>query len=116
MHPVIWLGLGVAVCALLIWIRARFASFAAQRPADYATTLPKIDIRRHLSGSDQTTFSSRDARIAFHSLSATTPKKFSRQTTVADNPEIELSSTDIGTAPATLGRIIRPCSMPGTTI
>ena len=50
MHPVIWLGLGVAVCALLIWIRARFASFAAQRPADYATTLPKIDIRRHLSG------------------------------------------------------------------
>lgn len=50
MHPVIWLGMGVAACGLLIWIRARFASFAAQRPADYATTLPKIDIRRHLSG------------------------------------------------------------------
>ena len=55
------------------------------------------------------------AWMASHSLLATTPRKPLSQTTLAPGMSlIEFSSTFIGTAPATEGRIIRPCTMPGT--
>lgn len=38
---------------LLIWVRARFWSFAAQRPKDYAGQGPALDIREQLNGALQ---------------------------------------------------------------
>ena len=64
---------------------------------------------------DQSTFSARAALIASHSVWATTPRKASLCTTRAPRIEaIDAASTFTGTAPDTAGRIIRPCSMPGT--
>ena len=67
------------------------------------------------SASDHSTFSFSARRIASHSLSATTARKSFSQTTLAPGMSlIELSSTLTGTAPATGGRIMRACTMPGT--
>ena len=63
---------------------------------------------------DQVTLSARAAFTAFHSFSATTASRSLIQTALA--PAIWLdraSSTFTGTAPATVGRIMRACSMPG---
>ena len=64
--------------------------------------------------SDQVTLSRSAAWIASHSLGDDAEEPL-----VADDPDArnivtEASSTAAGTAPATGGRIIRPCSMPGT--
>lgn len=42
--------LGAALVLALVLLRARNASFAAQRPADYAATEPVFDLRTHLDG------------------------------------------------------------------
>jgi hypothetical protein len=42
--------LGAGLVLALVLLRARFASFAAQRPEDYATTEPVFDLREHLNG------------------------------------------------------------------
>src|SRR5437764_280376 len=68
-----------------------------------------------LVDADQVTFSALAAFTAFHSLSATTARKSLIQTTWAPGMSvIELSSTLTGTAPATVGRIMRACSIPGS--
>ena len=65
--------------------------------------------------SDQVTLSARAALTAFHSFSATTASRSLIQTTLAPGMcLIEASSTFTGTAPATVGRIMRACSMPGS--
>jgi len=50
MQTLIWVLVGAFIALGLIWTIRRFASFMAQRPADYDSTLPRIDIRQHLSG------------------------------------------------------------------
>jgi hypothetical protein len=42
--------LGVAITLILLAMRTRFASFRAQRPAEYAALSPAFDPRTHLSG------------------------------------------------------------------
>ena len=64
---------------------------------------------------DHSTLSFCIAWMASHSLSATTPRKPFCHTTLAPGMSlIELSSTFTGTLPATGGRIMRACTMPGT--
>ena len=41
---------GAALILALVILRARLASFAAQRPADLAAKGPRFDMRKHLSG------------------------------------------------------------------
>lgn len=50
MDMIVWLLAGVLVAFVLVWMRQRFASFAAQRPEDYEIGEP-FDLRRHLDGS-----------------------------------------------------------------
>jgi len=65
--------------------------------------------------SDHSTLSLCAALTASHSFSATTPRKPLSQTTFTPGMSlIELSSILTGTLPATAGRIMRPCIMPGT--
>ncbi|MFX0545309.1 DUF3833 family protein [Roseovarius sp. S1116L3] len=45
-----WMLLGALICGVALWLRQRLASFAAQAPRDYASTLPALDLRHHLSG------------------------------------------------------------------
>ena len=55
------------------------------------------------------------AWMASHSRSATTPRKpFCQMTLAPGMPAMEASSTFTGTAPATGGRSMRPCTMPGS--
>ncbi|WP_137109600.1 DUF3833 family protein [Rhodobacter sp. SY28-1] len=42
--------LGALIVVALIALRARYASFVAQAPSDYAGKGPAFDLRRHLSG------------------------------------------------------------------
>ena len=42
--------LGAALTLALVFLRARAASFAAQRPRDYAGTKPVFNLREHLNG------------------------------------------------------------------
>src|ERR1043165_3092521 len=64
---------------------------------------------------DHSTLSLPMAWMASHSRGATTPRKPSCHTTLTPGMSLtELSSTFVGTAPATAGRIMRACSMPGT--
>ena len=67
-------------------------------------------------GVDQVTVRSRAARIAAHSVSATTPTKLPSRTivTTPGMSAMELSSTLAGPAIAVCGRTARPCNMPGT--
>jgi hypothetical protein len=65
--------------------------------------------------SDQVTCSRSAACTASHSRSATIPMKpLSRTTRMPGMSFTGPSSTATGTAPATGGRIMRPCSIPGT--
>ena len=65
--------------------------------------------------SDQVILSAFEALTASHSFGATTPMKPFCQTTWTPGISLtDASSTATGTAPATGGRITRPCSMPGT--
>ena len=50
MTALIYMLLGAAIMLALVLLRARLASFAAQRPEDYAGTEPGFDLRTHLSG------------------------------------------------------------------
>ncbi len=50
MDIVIALILGAAVALGGVWAKARYASFRAQVPEDYAGKGPDFDLRRHLSG------------------------------------------------------------------
>ena len=50
MSALTYIGIGAALITLLIYLKNRFASFAAQTPADYAEIIPTIDLREHLSG------------------------------------------------------------------
>ncbi|MFN3992709.1 MAG: DUF3833 domain-containing protein [Tabrizicola flagellatus] len=50
MTPILSALFGALVVVALIMLRTRFASFAAQTPADYAGTGPAFDLRRHLNG------------------------------------------------------------------
>lgn len=49
MDIMVWLLAGSLGAFVLVWIRQRFASFAAQRPEDYADG-KTFDLRRHLNG------------------------------------------------------------------
>ena len=40
----------IAAAALVVLVARRFVGFGAQRPADYAGSLPQVDIRQHLNG------------------------------------------------------------------
>lgn len=42
--------LGAGVAFGLVWLRFRFAGFAAQKPEDYADAGPQFDLRKHLNG------------------------------------------------------------------
>ena len=50
MSAVLWFLSGAVVCTAALWAAHRFASFAAQKPSDYAGTHPALDPRTHLSG------------------------------------------------------------------
>lgn len=50
MSAIAYLALGAIFMLCLIGVRDRFMGFMAQRPADYAQTEPKFDIRQHLNG------------------------------------------------------------------
>src|SRR5258706_12798541 len=64
---------------------------------------------------DHVTFKAREALTASHSFGATTPMKFALRTTLTPAmPAMLDSSTATTDAPATGGRIMRPCSMPAT--
>src|SRR4029079_9676189 len=67
-------------------------------------------------GADQVTLSARAARIAAHSVCATTPRKlpFCTTRTMPGILAIDPSYTDVGRELTTGGRTTRPCSMPGT--
>src|SRR5215471_5934461 len=64
---------------------------------------------------DHVTLNLCDALIASHSFGATTPMKSPlRNTRAPGMSRIEDSSTETTEAPGIDGRIMRPCSMPGT--
>ena len=50
MIPILSALVGALVVLVLLALRSRFASFAAQSPSDYAGHGPTFDIRKHLSG------------------------------------------------------------------
>ncbi len=50
MSPVLAALIGAAVVLVLLALHSRYASFRAQRPADYAGLGPQFDLRQHLSG------------------------------------------------------------------
>jgi len=50
METVLAVLAGAALMAALFWARNRFAGFAAQRPEDYADSVQRMDLRRHLNG------------------------------------------------------------------
>jgi hypothetical protein len=50
MSALLWFLAGAIACALVLWLKHRFAGFAAQVPADYTGTIPVLDLRTHLSG------------------------------------------------------------------
>jgi len=50
MSALLWFCAGVAVLGAVLWLKHRFASFAAQSPGNYADTRPVLDLRTHLSG------------------------------------------------------------------
>ncbi len=51
MDGILYLILGAAIIATLVWMRSRYAGFLAQRPEDYADPgAPQFDLRTHLNG------------------------------------------------------------------
>jgi len=48
--PILFTFLGAFGVLVLLWVKARFWSFAAQRPEDYAAGFQQIDLREHLNG------------------------------------------------------------------
>jgi hypothetical protein len=48
--PILSALLGALAVLALFWLRARYASFRAQAPGDYAGKGPVFDLRQHLSG------------------------------------------------------------------
>ncbi len=50
MTPILAAFLGAILMVTLLALRARYASFQAQVPGDYAGKGPQFDLRRHLSG------------------------------------------------------------------
>ncbi|MGI3210456.1 DUF3833 family protein [Roseovarius tibetensis] len=50
MTALAYMLLGAALVLAIVLLRARAASFAAQRPEDYAGTAPAFDLRTHLDG------------------------------------------------------------------
>ncbi|MCM2562926.1 DUF3833 domain-containing protein [Lutimaribacter sp. EGI FJ00015] len=52
MDTALWLLAGILLAFVLVWLRHRFASFAAQRPEDYESGDP-FDLRTHLNGALQ---------------------------------------------------------------
>ncbi|QJF49980.1 DUF3833 domain-containing protein [Roseobacter ponti] len=46
----IWILTGAVLAFAVVWAKARFAGFTAQRPEDYEDDHPVFDIRRHLNG------------------------------------------------------------------
>lgn len=50
MTPFFYALLGALFVIVLMVLRARYASFAAQSPSDYAGSGPAFDLRQHLSG------------------------------------------------------------------
>ena len=50
MTPILSALAGALVVIALITLRARYASFAAQAPSDYADKGPTFDLRKHLNG------------------------------------------------------------------
>jgi hypothetical protein len=50
MTSLIWFLLGVVVALTGVLFYQRFASFAAQKPEDYETGAPVMDLRQHLNG------------------------------------------------------------------
>ncbi len=82
----------------------------ALRAASYTSPMGGIGVP-----SLHSTFSSRAARTAFHSRSATTARRFFFRTTRAPGMlAMEDSSTDFGTAPMRGACSTRACSIPGS--
>lgn len=50
MDSLLLVVLGVILALSIVWARARYAAFPAQRPEDYAAQTPQFDIRQHLDG------------------------------------------------------------------
>ena len=50
MSGLLWIVLGFAGALTIIGLHGRMASFMAQKPADYAGTVPQLDLRDHLNG------------------------------------------------------------------
>ncbi len=50
MIPLSFLLIGVVLTLVLLALHARTMTFRAQKPADYAGTEPRFDLRRHLNG------------------------------------------------------------------
>ncbi|MEX1235766.1 MAG: DUF3833 domain-containing protein [Roseovarius sp.] len=45
-----WMVLGALLCGVAVWLRQSLADFSAQKPEDYASSAPAMDMRQHLSG------------------------------------------------------------------
>ncbi|MEL6168853.1 MAG: DUF3833 domain-containing protein [Pseudomonadota bacterium] len=50
MEPLFFVILGATAALLAVWARTRYTSFEGQRPEDYASLGPKVDVREHLNG------------------------------------------------------------------
>lgn len=50
MDAIMWILMGAAITLGLMLLRSRLAGFAAQRPADYASGEPLLDLRKYLRG------------------------------------------------------------------
>lgn len=50
MTALTWFLAGAAGVLILIFLKERFAGFAAQKPEDYAHATPHMDLREHLNG------------------------------------------------------------------
>ena len=48
--PILFFALGTVCVLALLWVKARFWSFSAQKPKDYALGGPQFDLREHLRG------------------------------------------------------------------
>ena len=50
MHTILSLLSGMCLMLGLVALHARMLGFRAQKPHDYATSLPRFDLRQHLNG------------------------------------------------------------------
>jgi len=50
LHAILFMAIGALLVLMALWAKARFWSFVAQTPDDYAIGHPQFDLREHLNG------------------------------------------------------------------